>query len=76
MSAGVVLCCRFSPEQLGIQASTALVWAIIELLAVMLALYIMNLSTDLKYMDILAYIGYKFVGYVEVVISMCLVNWS
>jgi len=53
---------RFTPEQLGIQASTALVWVIIELVAVMLSLYIMNLSTELKYMDILAYIGYKFVG--------------
>lgn len=53
---------RFSPEQLGIQASSALVWVIIELLAIMLALYIMNVTTDLKYMDILSYIGYKFVG--------------
>ncbi|XP_052275300.1 protein YIF1B-A-like isoform X2 [Dreissena polymorpha] len=55
---------RFTPEHLGMQASTALVWLIIELVAVMLSLYIMNLTTDLKYMDILAYIGYKFVGYV------------
>jgi hypothetical protein len=54
--------CRFTPEQLGLQASTALVWIIIELVAVMLSLYIMNLSTELKYMDILAYTGYKFVG--------------
>ncbi|XP_060594740.1 protein YIF1B-A-like [Ruditapes philippinarum] len=53
---------RFTPEQLGLQASTALVWIIIELVAVMLSLYIMNLSTELKYMDILAYTGYKFVG--------------
>lgn len=53
---------RFTPEQLGLQASTALVWVIIELVAVMLSLYIMNLSTELKYMDVLAYIGYKFVG--------------
>lgn len=53
---------RFTPEQLGLQASTALVWVIIELVAVMLSLYIMNLSTELKYMDVIAYIGYKFVG--------------
>lgn len=53
---------RFTPEHLGIQASTALVWLIIELVAVMLSLYIMNLSTELKYMDVLAYTGYKFVG--------------
>lgn len=53
---------RFTPEQLGIQASTAMVWLIIELLATMLSLYIMNLNTELKYTDILAYCGYKFVG--------------
>lgn len=53
---------RFTPEQLGLQASTALVWIIIELIAIMLSLYVMNLSTELKYMDVLSYTGYKFVG--------------
>ncbi|XP_076441571.1 protein YIF1B-like isoform X2 [Babylonia areolata] len=53
---------RFTPEQLGVQASTALVWVIIELIAVMLSLYVMNLASDLKYTDCLAYSGYKFVG--------------
>lgn len=62
--AGVVLGTqdRFTPEQLGMQASTALVWVIIELLATVLSLYIMNLNADLKYTDCLAYSGYKFVG--------------
>lgn len=60
---------RFTPEQLGMQASTALVWLIIELVAVMLSLYIMNLTTDLKYMDILAYIGYKFVGMIFILLG-------
>ena len=54
--------CRFTPEQIGIQASTALVWVIIELIATLLSLYIMNLNADLKYTDCLAYSGYKFVG--------------
>jgi len=53
---------RFTPEQLGTQASTALVWIIIELVALTLSLYILNLNTQLKYLDILAYSGYKFVG--------------
>ncbi|XP_046355885.1 protein YIF1B-B-like isoform X1 [Haliotis cracherodii] len=53
---------RFTPEQLGIQASSALVWFIIELLIVMFTLYVMNLKTDLKYLDIMSYLGYKFVG--------------
>ncbi|KAL8613751.1 hypothetical protein ACOMHN_029608 [Nucella lapillus] len=62
--AGIVLGIqeRFTPEQIGIQGSTALVWIIIELLASVLSLHIMNLSSDLKYTDCLAYSGYKFVG--------------
>lgn len=62
--AGVVLGTynKFTPEQLGIQTSSALVWLILELLILNLSLYIMNLKTDLKYLDIVAYCGYKFVG--------------
>ncbi|XP_064621582.1 protein YIF1B-B-like isoform X2 [Lineus longissimus] len=62
--AGVVLGTqnRFTPEQLGIQASTALVWTIIEILAVLMTLYVMSVATDLKYLDLLAYSGYKYVG--------------
>lgn len=53
---------RFTPEQFEAQASSALVWLIIEMVAFSLTLYIMNLNTRLKYLDILAYCGYKFVG--------------
>jgi hypothetical protein len=53
---------RFSPEHLGGQASSALVWLIIEMIAFSLSLYIMNLNTVLRYLDIIAYCGYKFVG--------------
>ncbi|GFO00880.1 protein yif1b [Plakobranchus ocellatus] len=53
---------RFTPEQLGTQASSALVWLIIELLAFSLSLYVMNLKSGIKYLDIIAYCGYKFVG--------------
>ncbi|XP_050401128.1 protein YIF1B-B [Patella vulgata] len=53
---------RFTPEQLGIQASSALVWIIIEVLAMTLSLYVMNMNTELKYLDTLAYCGYKYVG--------------
>jgi hypothetical protein len=54
---------RFSPEGLGIQASTALVWAIIEVMAILVTLYIMNIQTKLTYFDILAFSSYKYVGY-------------
>ncbi|CAG5114763.1 unnamed protein product [Candidula unifasciata] len=53
---------RFTPEQLGVQASSALVWLIVELLAFSLSLYILNLTTSLRYLDIISYCGYKFVG--------------
>lgn len=54
---------RFSPEVLGIQASTALVWALIEVLAIWLTLYIFNIQTKLTWFDILAFSSYKYVGY-------------
>uniref|UniRef100_A0A0B6ZXJ0 Protein YIF1 n=2 Tax=Arion vulgaris TaxID=1028688 RepID=A0A0B6ZXJ0_9EUPU len=53
---------RFTPEQLGVQASSALVWLIIELVAFLFSIYVMNLKSSLKYLDIIAYCGYKFVG--------------
>jgi len=53
---------RFSPEVLGIQASTALVWAVLEVLAIWLTLYIMNIQTKLSVFDIIAFSSYKYVG--------------
>lgn len=53
---------RFSPEQLGILASSALAWGIIELLVHTVSHYIMNLDTSLSTLDLLAYCGYKYVG--------------
>lgn len=53
---------KFTPEQLGIISSTALAWGIIELLVHTITLYVMNLDTSLRTMDLLAYCGYKYVG--------------
>nr|SVE84432.1 EOG090X0ATU [Daphnia pulex] len=60
---------RFSPEGLGIQASTALVWAFIEVLAIWVTLYIMNIQTKLTSFDILAFSSYKYVGMIVAVIA-------
>jgi hypothetical protein len=62
--AGVVLGTqnRFTPEQLGMTSSTALVWTILEIIILLIAMYVINVSTDLKYLDLLAYCGYKYVG--------------
>lgn len=53
---------RFTPEQLGITSSTALVWMFIEVAVLLFSLYILNLTTDIKYLDLIAYCGYKYVG--------------
>lgn len=53
---------RFSPESLGIQASAALVWQILEILAIWLTLFIMSIQSKLTFFDILAFSSYKYVG--------------
>lgn len=51
---------RFSPEQIGIQASSALAYIIFEMLLYLVTLYVTNTSTSLKTLDLLAYSGYKY----------------
>ncbi|KAG7248338.1 hypothetical protein CRUP_017045, partial [Coryphaenoides rupestris] len=51
----------FSPELLGVQASSAFVWLIMEVLAVLLSLYLVTVNTDLTTVDLLAFSGYKYV---------------
>lgn len=60
---------RFSPEQIGILASSALAWCIVELAIYSSVLYIANIQTSLRTLDLLAYSGYKFVG---IIISILL----
>lgn len=58
---------RFSPEITGIQASSALAYSIFELIIYTATLYITNIQTSLRTLDLLAYSGYKYVA-----ISWCL----
>uniref|UniRef100_A0A7G3AGQ2 Putative conserved plasma membrane protein n=1 Tax=Lutzomyia longipalpis TaxID=7200 RepID=A0A7G3AGQ2_LUTLO len=51
---------RFSPEQLGILASSALAYSIFELIIYSVTLYVANISTSLKTLDLLAFSGYKY----------------
>ncbi|KAF7651531.1 hypothetical protein LDENG_00109060 [Lucifuga dentata] len=60
---------RFSPEVLGLCASTALVWIIIEVLVMLLSLYLLTVHTDLSTFDLIAYSGYKYVGMIFTVLS-------
>jgi len=67
---------RFAPEVLGIQASTALVWAFIEVFAIWMTLYIMNIKTELKTFDILAYSTYKYVGMIVAILASFLIPYA
>lgn len=51
---------RFSPEQLGIISSSALAYSIFELIIYSIVLYVTNISTSMKTLDLLAFSGYKF----------------
>ncbi|XP_051632431.1 protein YIF1B, partial [Manacus candei] len=53
---------RFSPDSLGLVASSALAWLVLEVLSVLLSLYLVTVSTDLTPIDLLAFAGYKYVG--------------
>ncbi|XP_054855066.1 protein YIF1B isoform X2 [Eublepharis macularius] len=53
---------RFSPDLLGLQASSALAWLIVEVLAILLGLYLVTVNTDLTTIDLVAFSGYKYVG--------------
>lgn len=51
---------RFSPEQLGLQASSALAYSIFEVLIYSITLYVAHIPNTLKTLDLLAYSGYKY----------------
>lgn len=62
---------RFSPEQIGIQSSSALAWCLVELAVYSCALYVANIQTNLRTLDLVAYSGYKFFGViVSILISL------
>lgn len=60
---------RFSPEQLGIQASSALAYNIFELIIYTVTLYVTNINTSLRTLDLVAFSGYK---YSNIVAILCM----
>ena len=56
------LSCRFTPEQLGITASSALVWLFVEIMVILFSMYICNVQAEIKTLDLLAFCGYKYFG--------------
>lgn len=59
---------RFTPEVLGIQASSALAWVLLELAIVSISMYVLNVQSRMRTFDLLAYGGYKFVGIIFAVL--------
>ncbi|XP_077995386.1 protein YIF1B-A-like isoform X2 [Glandiceps talaboti] len=60
---------RFDPEQLGVQASSSLIWLIIEIGIILLTLYVMNIPSQIRYLDLIAFCGYKYVGMIIVLLA-------
>lgn len=65
---------KFTPEQIGMQASSALASCILELLVYSCTLYIANIETSLRYLDLLAYSGYKFLGIITCILFSLIGN--
>ncbi|RWS16254.1 Protein YIF1B-A-like protein [Dinothrombium tinctorium] len=60
---------RFSPEQLGIQASAALAWLVMEVMVVLIVCYLMSITSTLGFFHLLAYSSYKFVCMILALLS-------
>ncbi|KAG5670108.1 hypothetical protein PVAND_000391 [Polypedilum vanderplanki] len=63
---------RFSPEQLGIQASSALAYNIFELIIYTITLYVTNIQTTLRTLDLVAFSGYKYASIVAILCASIL----
>lgn len=69
-----LLSARFTPEQLGMHASSVLVWNIIEICILCFIFYILNVQSKLRTLDLIAYCGYKYVGMIAALSSYLLTH--
>ncbi|XP_065183561.1 protein YIF1B-A-like [Sycon ciliatum] len=60
---------RFSPEELGVAASSTLVWLIMEVLVYMFCLYLFGVNSEASTFDLVAFCGYKYVG--MIICTLC-----
>lgn len=60
---------KFTPEKLGMQASSALAWSTLEIIIQIVTLYVTNINTNLKTFDLLSYSSYKYVGIIIAMLS-------
>lgn len=64
----------FSPERLGIEASTALGWILFEVLFTLVSLYLLSINCCLGFFHLLSYSGYKFVPMIGALVISYLMN--
>lgn len=65
---------RFTPEDLGKQSSTALAVLLLEIAVYSIVLYVTQIPSSLKTLDLVAYAGYKFVPMVSCIVVGILFN--
>ncbi|KAJ1564965.1 hypothetical protein HK096_005324 [Nowakowskiella sp. JEL0078] len=53
---------EFNPEVLGITSSTAFFVILVEILFLKFGVYLLNVTSEVPILDLIAYTGYKFVG--------------
>jgi len=53
---------KFTPELLGIQASSALGWFVIEVVLIFIMMQVLSIKSALKTFDIMSFCGYKYFG--------------
>jgi hypothetical protein len=60
---------EFSPEKLGIVASSTLAWLVLEVGLIVLGLYLLNVATDYSFIDIVCYCGYKYLSMIAAMLA-------
>ena len=59
---------QFKPELLGYTATISMVVVIVEIVALKLGCYLLNISSQSQLLDLIAYSGYKFVGIIASIV--------
>jgi hypothetical protein len=65
---------RFSPEELGLQASSALAYFLFEVFIVFVTLQVLSIKSALKTFDIISFCGYKYFGIILCLMGSILIS--
>ncbi|RHZ54192.1 hypothetical protein Glove_429g19 [Diversispora epigaea] len=67
---------EFHPEVLGVNATSAFLLMLLELIFIKVGCYLLNITSETQIFDLLAYSGYKFIGIiVTLIISLIAPFW-